>query len=115
MCYSLDFRKKVLSVKARDNLTLKAVSTRFDIGTASVSRWLKRIKPDLTRNKPAIKIDMQLLQKDVDKYPHDYQFERAQRFNVSNSCILFALRRLGISYKKNATSSKCKSCKTSHI
>ena len=38
---------------------------------------------------------------DVKKYPDAYNYERAQRLNVSTSGIYCALRRLEISYKKN--------------
>jgi len=45
MTYSLDFRKKVLEVKKRENLTLKEVSSRFSVGIASVVRWSKTESP----------------------------------------------------------------------
>ena len=48
-----------------------------------VSRWLSDIEPNLTRNKPATKIDMQALFKDVQDYPDAYQYERANRLGVA--------------------------------
>jgi len=69
MTYSIDFRKKVLEVKRREHLTFKEVSSRFDVGIASVVRWSKRLEPQKTRNKPATKIDMQALAKDVAEHP----------------------------------------------
>ena len=115
MCYSLDFRQKVLSVRAKDNLTLATTAKRFDVGIASISRWLKRIEVKPTRNKPAVKINMQRLQEDLDAYADSYYFERAKRLNVSTSCVFYAIKRLGVSYKKNSTTSKGKQRKTSHI
>ena len=115
MCYSLDFRQKVLSVRAKDNLTLSATAQRFDVGMASIARWLKRIEPKSTRDKPAVKINMQSLQEDLDKDKDSYYFERAKRLNVSTSCVFYAMKRLGVSYKKNSTASKGRQGKTSHI
>lgn len=36
MTYSIDSRKKVLSLKEQDNLTFSKVSERFGVGQASV-------------------------------------------------------------------------------
>lgn len=115
MCHSLDLREKVLFVREKENLTIDEVSRRFNVGRASVYRWIKKIHANKTRNKPATKIDMKALKQDVIDYPDAYQFERASRFQVSNSCILFALRRLRVSYKKNAKSSQGKQRKTIYL
>jgi transposase len=101
MTYSIDFRKKVLSIKDKENLTLEETATRFGIGIASIVRWSNRLEPQLTRNKPATKIDMAALAKDLEMYPHAYQYERAERFKVSQRGIGNALKRLKISHKKN--------------
>jgi transposase len=45
MTYLIDFRKKVLSIKAQENLTWSEVSTRLGVGQASVVRWSKDIEP----------------------------------------------------------------------
>tara|TARA_Y100001970_G_scaffold120656_1_gene149693 strand:+ start:46 stop:408 length:363 start_codon:yes stop_codon:yes gene_type:complete len=100
MCYSLDFRKKALSVRSRENLTIKETAARFDVGVSSINRWLKKIEPITKRTKPATKIDMDALAKDVATYSDSYLRERAARFNVSTYGISLALKRLGISYKK---------------
>ena len=52
MTYSSDFRRKVLSVRKREGLTIAQVALRFDVGVASVVRWLKNPEPKRTRNKP---------------------------------------------------------------
>ena len=101
MSYSSDFRRKVLSVRKKERLTIAQVAARFCVGIASVTRWIKNPEPKRTRNKPATKIDMEALARDVSKYPDAYQYERAVRFNVSVQGINYALRRLGVSYKKN--------------
>ena len=106
MTYSHDFRRKVLSVREKEGLTIAEVAARFDVGIASVVRWVKRIEPCRTRHKPATKIDRIALARDVREYPDAYQSERAHRLGVSEKGIGHALRRMGISYKKNAASSK---------
>ena len=115
MSYSIDFRKKVLSVREKEGLSMAAVSQRFGVGKSSVMRWTKQISPKLTRQRPATKIDMECLKKDVEKYPDGYHYERAKRLGVSTSCVLYALRRLNITYKKNSKSSQSGSRKTIYL
>ncbi|SFN18135.1 helix-turn-helix domain-containing protein, partial [Nitrosomonas communis] len=43
MAYSLDIRRKVLSVREKKGLTIAEVAARFDVGVASVTRWVKNI------------------------------------------------------------------------
>lgn len=106
MGYSIEFRKQVLKVRKERELTVKATAELFGINSATIFRWLKRIEPCKTRNKPATKIDMEALKKDVELYPDAYQRERAKRLEVSESCIFYALKRLKITYKKNSETSK---------
>ena len=56
----------------------------------------------MTRDKPATKLDMDALAKDVEVAPDDYQWERAKRLGVAERTIGYGLKRLGMSYKKNA-------------
>jgi len=67
---------------------------------ASVFRWTKKPEPDRTRNKPATQIDTEALARDVAERPDDFQYERAARLGVSESCVGKALARLKISRKK---------------
>lgn len=106
MCYSLDFRKRVFAVKKKEKLTFAATSARFHIPLNTLFRWQRRLEPKTTRNKPALKIDMNALQKDIRMHPDRFQYERAQDFGVTQGAIWFALKRLGISYKKNSVSPK---------
>ena len=53
--------------------------------------------------------------KDVERHPDDYMYERAQRFGCSKSGIEAALKRLGISQKKDLRTSKILSNKKSDI
>ena len=106
MAYSLDFRKQVFKLKESEGLTFEQTSERFDIPMRTLFRWQNRIAPKTTRNKPSTKIDMEALRKDVEENPDMYQYERAIKFGVGQSTIFYALKRLGISNKKNVISSK---------
>ena len=106
MTYSLDFRKCIMELKRLEGLTYEETASRFKIGKASLVRWNKELVPKLKRNKPATKIDTELLKADVLTYPDSYQYERAHRLGVSKSGIHWALKRLGISYKKNSNASQ---------
>lgn len=106
MTYSLDFRCHVLKVKEAEGLSYEETSTRFKIGKASLVRWNKVLEPKKNRNKPPTKIDMKALEADILNYPDGYQYERALRLGVSKGCIYWALKRLGVTYKKNTASSQ---------
>jgi transposase len=102
--HSLDFRKRVFAMKEKENLTFAQTSKRFGVGMRTLFAWQKRLEPKLTRNKPATKIDMNALQRDVRTHPDRFQWERAQDYNVSAWAIGKALRRLHLSLKKNSVS-----------
>ena len=112
MTYSLDFRKKVLKLKAEENLSYEATAERFKIGKTTLVRWHMKLEPQLKRNKPATKINMEALKQDVEKYPDAFQYERAERLGVSIRCVGYALKRLGVTYKKNLKASESRSRKT---
>ena len=106
MTYSLDFRQKVLAIKEQQGLTQAEAAIRFGVGVASITRWDKRLESKRTRTKPATKIDMKALEEDVKTYPDAYQYERSARLGVSPRAIGYALKRLGVSYKKNTVTSE---------
>jgi transposase len=102
VAYSAQFRKKLLSVKEEEGLTNEEAAKRFGVGKESVSRWKKNPDPLFKRNRPAQKIDMEALKKDVEEHPDDFIYERAARFSVSDSGMRYALKRLGVSRKKHS-------------
>lgn len=106
MAYPAQFRKKLLSVKEKEGLTNEEAAKRFGVGKESVSRWKSNPNPVFKRNRPAQKIDMEALKKDVEEHPDDFIYERAERFSVSDSGMRYALKRLGISRKKNTKTSQ---------
>jgi transposase len=94
---------------------MEETAERFGVGIASLARWLKNIIPQETRDKPATKIDMVALSQDIEAHPDAYQYERAQRFGVCSQCVNYALKRLGVTYKKNATTSESKRRRTAYL
>ena len=106
MAYSLDFRKRILEIKRKGNLSFQTTSNLFGVSIRTLFNWSNRIEPKIKRNKPATKIDMEKLAEDINKHPDDYKYERAQRFGVSTSGIAAALRRIKITNKKNSKSSR---------
>ena len=103
MTYPLIFRQHVLIVRERENLSISETSSRFHINVASIVRWLKdpSLRPHPSRHN---KIDLNALRADVERHPYSYCAERATRFNVTAGAICYALKRLGISRKKNSHS-----------
>ena len=104
MSYSIDFRRQLLKVKSEEGLSISQVSDRFKVSPRSVCRWMNRLEPIIKRNKPSTKIDMKALSQDILDYPDLFQYERAEKFGVSKSCIFYALKRLKVTNKKNIIS-----------
>ena len=76
MPYSLDFRKKILSIKSQEKLSFNKTAVRFGGGRTTLVNW-EEIMLGLTRNRAPTKIDIQALAKDVEQYPDTYIYERA--------------------------------------
>ena len=112
MTYSRDFRSKVLAIRDQENLSMAKVAKRFGVSLKSVLRWSKTLESITKRNKPATKIDMEALKRDVEQHPDAYQYERAERLCVSDGCVFHALKRLGVTYKKNSGAPQSNSRKT---
>ena len=106
MTYSLDFRLTALKVKKKEKLTFEQTAQRFCVGVSTLVRWSKKIASVKTRCKPATKIDIEALKKDIETHPDAFQYERAQRLGVTQMGIWHALKRLKITYKKNSESSQ---------
>ena len=106
MTYSADFRTQVIkSVKDKD-MSIRQACIFYDISKTTLQRWLKNPSIKQTRDKSPTKIPNEALLKDVEQYPDDYLYERARRFNCSKTGMHTALKRLGISQKKDLRASK---------
>ena len=115
MTYSVDFRKKVLSIKDKDKLSFILAARRFGISKTTLLSWTKNIEPQITRSKKAVKIDMEALRKDIELYPDSYCYERAARLGASPTGIRDAQYRLGVTYKKNSAISEGESRKKIYL
>ncbi|MGP4863739.1 IS630 transposase-related protein [Psychrobacter sp. T6-5] len=115
MTYSADFCAQVIKSVKQQGMSIRQACAFYDISKATLQNWLKEPSIKLTRNKPPSKILNEALLKDVEQYPDDYMYERAKRFGCSKSGIKTALKRLGISQKKDLRASKSLSSKKSDI
>ena len=102
--YNLYFIKKVL--RQRESMSIRKTATKYNISTRTIQNWEQGKLPAGKRQKPNRKLDKSLLLKDIKQYPDAYQYERAQRLDVSQLCIWYNLKKLGITYKKNFETSK---------
>ena len=103
MSYAEHFRKKVLA-KLEEGYSIRAVAAQFEIDKNTIVQWQKRIEIKRTRPRKPSKIDNDALRADVEKYPNDFQYERATRFGCGTFSDGF--RHLEITIKKDAKSSK---------
>ncbi|WP_416431225.1 IS630 transposase-related protein [Piscirickettsia salmonis] len=85
--------------------TYEEVSELFGVSMRTLFRWNTRIEIKKKAPKPRA-INLEELKNDVKSHPDSYQWERAQRFGVSQHCIQHWLNFLGISCKKNTKTSK---------
>jgi transposase len=115
MSYDEKFRRHVLKIKEQEGLSLAKVAKRFGIGKQTVYYWTKRILEKKKRERMPQKLCLEALIQDVKNNPYAYQYERAKRFGVSTNCIWRALKRLGITYKKNPQSPQSGSQKACYI
>ena len=114
MTYSIDYRKQVLSSIA-NGMTIREASLFYGLSTSTIHSWQQNLVPKTKRNKAPTKIPDDALIEDVKKHPDDYQYERARRLNCSKTGIFNALKRLGISQKKDLRTSKSVSNQKSGI
>ena len=102
MSYDKKFRRHVLKVRETEKLSLAKAAKRFGIGKQTIYNWTKRLEEKSKRTKPWITLDEKALRGDIETYPDAYQYERAQRLGVSRGGVYHALKRLGVTYKKNS-------------
>jgi len=114
MTYSIDYRKQVLSSIA-NGMTIREASLFYGLSTSTIHSWQQNLAPKTTRNKAPTKIPDDALIEDVRRFPDDYNYERARRLNCSKTGIFNALKRLGISQKKDTGASKSMSDKKSSV
>ena len=115
MTYSADFRAQVIKSVKNKEMSIRQACTFYNVSKTALQRWLKNPSIKQTRDKPPSKIPNEALLKDVEQYPDDYLYERARRFNCSKTGMHTALKRLGISQKKDLRTYKSLSDKKSGV
>jgi len=106
--YSLDLRKRVLEY-LDTNKDKKAASKLFQVGIATIYRWILRKKEKgnaepLRRSYVYKKIDDQKLIDYMKKNPDHFLSEIGKHFNLTLQAIFYALKRLKITRKKSSRS-----------
>src|SRR5699024_5636236 len=105
MTYSLDFRKQVLK-SLDEGMTFAEAAKFYNLSPTTIQNWKRRVHSKTTRQTKPYKITDDVLLTEVKENPDNYQYERARRLNYSKTCIHHALKRLGISQKKDFRTSK---------
>ena len=104
--YDVRFRKKVLEIREKEGLSIRAVADRFGISFRSIVSWLKNLEPKLKRKPYKTKIDYEALKEDIRLHKDSFYHERAHRLGASKSGVEYAMKRLGITYKKKPGASQ---------
>ncbi|WP_174889686.1 IS630 transposase-related protein [Candidatus Williamhamiltonella defendens] len=68
MSYSVGFTSKSVKIREKEGLSIKQTAQRFHLGTASITRWLKRIEPAPCSSRRR-KIDKEAFIKQAEQYP----------------------------------------------
>ena len=68
MTYSIQFRNKVLKLQESGESFIK-LSQRFKISPTTISRWKKKLSPCKHRSKKPLKIEYEVLKKDIEEKP----------------------------------------------
>ena len=102
--YSVDLRERVLN-HLEKNPDKKAASILFQVGVATIFRWVSRKKltgnvEPLRRKYAYKKIDDQKLIEYVETNPDHFLSEIAEYFGLTLQAIFYALKRLKITRKK---------------
>ena len=102
--YSIDLRERVLK-HLEKNPDKKEASSLFQMGIATIYRWVSRKKikgnvEPLRRKYAYKKIDDQKLIEYVDVHPDHFLSEIAENFDLTPQAIFYALKRLKITRKK---------------
>jgi transposase len=108
--YSVDLRERVLK-HLEKNPDKKAASVLFQVGIATIFRWVSRKKlkgnvEPLRRKYAYKKIDDQKLIEYVENHPDHFLSEIGEYFGLTLQTIFYALKRLKITRKKKPHSTR---------
>jgi len=105
MGYDIKFRQRVIDYLSEGH-TEKETAATFKVSTFTIWKWKSMLNESGTlapkkRKETWRKIDPEKLCKYVEEHPDAYQHEIAAAFGVRLFAIQKALKRLGITRKKN--------------
>jgi transposase len=105
MGYDVKYRERALGYISEGNSFRKTAEV-FKVSTSTLRAWKIKLKETGTlapkkRKETWRKIDPDKLRKYVEENPDAYQYEIAEAFGVRLYAIQKALKRLGITRKKN--------------
>jgi transposase len=104
MAHSKDLRRRVVKYIERGGSKAEA-ARRYEVGLRTIYEWVERGDDQIPRKpgpKGASKIDMKKLAGMVGERGTDLMLkEMAKEFSVDQSTVSRALKRLGVSRKKN--------------
>ena len=105
MGHGKDFKERAVAYRLEGH-TVAETSRIFGIGTDTLNRWLRQYKNtgDLSKkplNRTFKKIDPVRLKESVKEHPDAILKERAEEFGCSAEAVRKALKRNGITLKKN--------------
>ena len=107
MAYNNKFREKVIGYIDKGH-TIEEAHEVFEVGTTTIKEWkkLKKETGQLERRplkRKHKKIDPVKLVAYLKDHPDSYQREIAEVFSCTQQAVFSALKRLGITRKKNET------------
>ena len=105
MAYSVDLRKKVMNYIDRGN-SIRKTSEVFTVGTTTIKEWKKlRTETGTLEKRPlerkSSKICPDRLVAYINEHPESFLAEIAEIFQCTPQAVFYALKRLGITRKKN--------------
>lgn len=100
MSYSKDLRERVIRFVQEGGSKVDAARV-FKIGRGTVYLWLTNPIAKKTGPKASFKLDWSKVKSRVETSPDVFIKELAAEFNVSNTAIWYALKRLNLPRKKN--------------
>jgi len=92
MTYSVSFRRHVLDLKERENLTFAHAAHRFSVDIASLVRWSKEIEPTIYRREKEMELAHGLPIKTTDSLS---RFQWIKRFLANDLVDVDAVTYLG--------------------
>ena len=105
MAYSVDLREKVMDYMDSGN-SIRQTSKVFGVGTTTIKEWKKLRtetgtleKRPLDRKSPKLSPDRLVAY--INEHPDSFLEEIAEAFGCTPQAVFYALRRNGITRKKN--------------